>query len=355
MLFVTFHGGKPTQDVPCPVNNVYAYDETAPGGPTAPYLNVLCVPANVELSELRDLVFTNGYLYVANGAKTTSNVLCFAKVPTSTLPNENWFYVGAFASGGQGSGNVPAIDHPFAVEFTVDGRTCFVSSQDSNVVTLLNVSTDGKTASVQRGAAASWLNQFLDPSKKIGFLDGTFVASATPALPPVPATPPVPADQGGLAYSTSNGAAAAAGTGASEKIQHSVRDVVLCNGVLCVADEAAGVVRLYDPTSGDYWGASTAVGSVTHLLAQGDALLVGAGDRIWTGSPATQSGQTLALTKKIKLADTGSGMALDSAGYLYVALRKKRQIYRYDASGNGTLLVDNLPDQPEFITYVANA
>jgi len=334
MLFVTFHGGKLTKDVPCPVNNVYAYDETVSVGSPPPYLNVLCVPASVELSELRDLSFANGFLYVANGAKTTSNVLCFAKVPTSALPNENWFYVGAFASGGQGNGNVLAIDHPFAVEFTADGRSCFVSSQDTNVVTLMNVSTDGKTGSVQQGAAAFWLNQFLKPSKNPGFLDGTFVASATAALPPVPATPPVPTAQGGLSYSTSTAEPAVSGKGGQGKIRHSVRDVVLCNGVLCVADEAAGVIRLYDPASGTYWGSSNAVGDATHLVAQG--------------------GQTLALTAKIKLPDSGSGMTFDSAGNLYVALRKKQQIYRYDSSRNGTLFVDNLPDQPEFVVYAAN-
>ncbi|MFP6560358.1 hypothetical protein WJ542_18935 [Paraburkholderia sp. B3] len=315
-------------------------------------MNILCVPAGVELSELRDLSFANGYLYVANGAKATSNVLCFVKAPASPLPNENWFYVGALASGGQGGTDVRAIDHPFAVEFTADGRTCFVSSQDTNVVTLLNVSVDGKTASVQPGPAGSWLNQFLDPSKKTAFLDGTLVASATPALPPVPATPPVPTGKGGLAYSTTTAGADAAARGGQEKIHHSVRDVVLCNGVLCVADEAAGVVRLYDPAAGTYWGASDAVGDVTHLLAQGTTLLVCAGDRIWSGSPVGQGGETLALTKKIKLPDSGSGMALDGTGNLYVALRKQRQIYRYDASGNSTVLLDNLPDQPEFVVYV---
>jgi hypothetical protein len=354
MLFVTFHGGKPTQDVPCPVNNVYAYDETVSQGPPPPWLNILCVPAGVELSELRDLSFANGYLYVANGAKTTSNILCFAKVPTSTLPNENWFYVGALAWGGQGSTDVLAIDHPFAVEFTANGQGCFVSSQDTNVVTLLNVASDGKTASVQTGAAASWLNQFLDPSKKAVFLDGTFVASATPVLPPVPATPPVPTDEGGLAYTTSTAEADPAAKGGQKKLQHSVRDVVLCNGVLCVADEAAQVVRLYDPASGTYWGCSGVIGNMTHLLAQGETLLVCAGDKIWSGSPVPQSGQTLALTKKIKLEDSGSGMALDGADNLYVALRKKRQIYRYDPHGNGTMLLDKLPDEPEFVVYVPN-
>lgn len=353
MLFVTFHGGKPTKDIPCPVNNVYAYDETVPQDPP-PYLNVLCVPANVALSELRDLCFANGFLYVCNGAKKTSNVLCFAKAPASALPNENWFYVGAFASGGQGDGNVLAIDHPFAIELTADGRSCFVSSQDTNVVTMLNVSTDGKTGSVQQGAAASWLKQFLDPTQNPQFLDGTFVASATPALPPVPATPPVPPDQGGLTYSTSTAEPDATGKGGQEKIQHSVRDVVLCNGVLCVTDEAAGVIRLYDPVSGSYWGTSNAIGSATHLLAQGNTLLVCAGKQIWAGNPVTQSGQTLALTGKIQLPDTGSGMTFDSAGNLYVALRTKQKIYRYDTAGKGTLFLDNLPDQPEFVVYGAN-
>lgn len=145
---------------------------------------------------------------------------------------------------------------------------------------------------------------------------------------------PVPTAQGGLSYSTSTAEPAVSGKGGQEKIRHSVRDVVLCNGVLCVADEAAGVIRLYDPASGTYWGSSNAVGDATHLVAQG--------------------GQTLSLTAKIKLPDSGSGMTFDSAGNLYVALRKKQQIYRYDSSRNGTLFVDNLPDQPEFVVYAAN-
>jgi hypothetical protein len=354
MLYVTFHGGKPTKDVPCPVNNVYAYDETAPGKKPAPYLNVLSVPAGVELSELRDLSFANGLLYVANGAKVTSNVLCFAKAPVSPVPNENWFYLGAFVSGGQGEGNVPAIDHPFAVEFTGNGQGCFVASQDTNVVTLLNVSPDRKTATAQPGVAASWLNQFADPQKKITFLDGTFVASATSALPPVPPTPPVPIDKGGLSYSTSTAEPDPSANGGEQKIQHSVRDVVLCNGVLCVADEAAGVVRLYDPASGDYWGCSAALKDPTHLLVQGNTLLISAGDQVLTGSPVAKGGQTLALTVKIDKLSDAAGIALDNENNLYVALRKAQQIIQYDSSGKSTVFLDNLPDQPEFVVYVAS-
>ena len=45
------------------------------------------------------------------------------------------------------------------------------------------------------------------------------------------------------------------------KVQHSVRDVALANGFLLVVDEADGVVRMYDPTSGAYQGASTIQGA----------------------------------------------------------------------------------------------
>lgn len=353
MLFVTFHGGKPTKDAPDPVNNVYAYDETVAVGPPPAYPNVLVVPDNVELSELRDLSFANGLMYVANGAKTTSNILCFAKTSASPLPGTTWSYVGTLASGGVGSGDVQGIDHPFALEFSADGSTCFVSSQDTNVVTMLNVTHGGKTATVQQGAAASWLKQFLDPPAN-GFLDGTFVASATSALPPVPATPAVPTDQGGLAYSTAAADADVSGAGGQIKIQHSVRDVVLCNGLLCVVDEAAGVIRLYDPASGDYRGCSNAVGEPTHLLARGTSLFVVSGKQVWMGTPPTQSGQSFPLTAKMILPDTGSGMTFDGAGNCYVALRKSKQIYRYDENGLATLLIDNLPDEPEFVVFMAN-
>lgn len=355
MLFVTFHGGKPTKDIPRPVNNVYAYDVTASRGSPPAYPDVLRVPASVELLELRDLSFANGFLYVANGAKATSNILCFTKAASSSVPNESWGYVGEFVSGGQGHGNVRAIDHPFAIDFTVDGRTCFVSNQDTNVVALLNVSTHGKTATVKKGASASWLSRFLDPSKTPDFLDGTFVASAKPALHPVPATPLVPTDQGGLAYDTSTAEQDASGKGGHEKIQHSVRDVVLCNGVLCVADEAAGVIRLYDPTSGDYRGCSNAVGDATHLLAQGETLLVSAGSEIWTGNPVAKREQGFTLLSKFKLPHTGSGMAFDSSGNLYVGLRTKQQIYRFDSNGTGSVFLDHLPDQPEFLIFSATS
>lgn len=350
MLFVTFHGGKPTKDIPSPVNNVYAYDETASHGSPLTYPNVLHVPASVELSELRDLSFANGFLYVVNGAKATSNILCFTKAASSPASSESWNYIGAFVSGGRGDGNVRAIDHPFAIDFTVDGRTCFASNQDTNVVALLNVPAHGKTATVKKGASASWLSRFLDPSKNPDFLDGTFVASAKPALHPVPATPPVPTDEGGLAYDTSTAEADASG-----KIQHSVRDVVLCNGGLCVADEAAGVIRLYDPTSGDYRGCSNVIGDATHLLAQGETLLVSAGSEIWTGSPVAKSGHGFTLVSKFKLPHTGSGMAFDRSGNLYVGLRKKQQIYRFDANGTGSVFLDHLPDQPEFVVFSATA
>src|SRR6266850_2493541 len=129
MLFVTFHGGSPTKIVPCPVNNVYAYDETSKD-PTQPYLNVLSAPASVKLSELRALCFANGYLYVANGSKKVDNVLCFQQ--SSQTENPLFIYIGTFVSD-----SVNSLDHPFSICFDTAGHA-YVSSQNTNVVTQLN-------------------------------------------------------------------------------------------------------------------------------------------------------------------------------------------------------------------------
>ena len=72
MLLITFHGGpKPG------INNVFAYDaaNSSLRSPTA-----LTGPSTMQLAELRSMVIApNGQLYVANGDKSTSNILCFAQ------------------------------------------------------------------------------------------------------------------------------------------------------------------------------------------------------------------------------------------------------------------------------------
>src|ERR1700683_1269516 len=76
MLLVTFHGGSSG------ITNVYAYNTTSD------QLNTGAALTNITLKdpELRGLVYANSYLYVVNGEKSVSNILCFQPpAPGSTL------------------------------------------------------------------------------------------------------------------------------------------------------------------------------------------------------------------------------------------------------------------------------
>ncbi|MGA3188286.1 MAG: hypothetical protein ABSF22_14365 [Bryobacteraceae bacterium] len=325
MLFVTFHGGSSaSKGVPCPVNNVYAYDETGTS-PIQPYLNVLSVPASVPLSELRAMCFANGYLYVANGSKKVTDVLCFKQ--SSETTNPLFLYVSTFVSN-----SVNSIAHPFGICFDTGGHA-YVSSQDTNVVTQLNVATDFKTGSAVSGNAASYLTSF-----GTGFLNGTFVASHE-AVPGYSGTPKVDDKKGGLDFSLTSGA-----------ISNSVRDVVICNGILCVADEVEQMVKMYDLTSGTFLGASAKLPSgPIHLLVQGQILYAGVGAAVYSGLP---SGSSLTLSSVLTASDEVSGICFDGSGNFYVALRKENAIYQYDQSfKNGKELLANLPDNPEFVVW----
>ena len=190
MLFITFHGGKPTKEVKDPINNVDAYDETTT--PPTLYPNVLS--GSGDLSELRGLFFAFGYLYVANGAKSTSNVLCFEQSSATTDPSFN--SVQTFVDK-----SVTSISHPFGIAFDM-WNNAYVSSQDTNVVTQLTVSQNSQTGTAVTGNAASYLTQFIKSGE--AFLNGTFVASHDPA-PGFSGTPHVPDSQGGLDFSPQDG------------------------------------------------------------------------------------------------------------------------------------------------------
>src|SRR5262245_34775746 len=115
MFFVSFHGGKPTSTVPNPINNVNAYDDD--GNPLATdILNTDTVDAKkdkVKLDELRGLYLdaSTGTLFVVNGSKHTSNILCFTGSGTAYASPT------VFAS----ADTTPAINHPFAAAF--DGKS----------------------------------------------------------------------------------------------------------------------------------------------------------------------------------------------------------------------------------------
>jgi hypothetical protein len=341
MLFVTFHGGKASTSVPCPVNNVYAYDETS-NNPAVPFLNILSVPASIELSELRALCFANGLLYVANGSKNVDNVLCLQQ--SSDTKNPLFVYQNTFVSS-----SVNSLAHPFSICFDTMNHA-YVSSQDTNVVTQLTLSPNFQSGSAVSGNAASYLTPFLKAGEK--FLDGTFVASHD-VVPSYPNTPKVPDSQGGVDFALSQGA-----------MSHSVRDVVICSGVLCVADEANQKVKMYQlgsGTPGTFLAESAKLPSgPIHLRVQGMILLVAVGASVYTGSP-TQSNNQWTLPLVVKnlspaLPDEASGMCFDGNGNFYVAIRKQNEIYQYNSSfENGAVYLKNLPDNPEFVVWQPTA
>jgi hypothetical protein len=97
MLLVTFH------EI---LNNIFGYDEKNIS--SAPLENLLEIPSS-QLSELRGMLFANGFLYVVNGGKSVSNVLCCAPDP-----NKANFYIqkSVFLSD-----TLPAVNHPFGLTF----------------------------------------------------------------------------------------------------------------------------------------------------------------------------------------------------------------------------------------------
>ena len=85
------------------------------------------------LNELRGLCLVGKYLYVVNANMQQNSVLCYEGSGTS------YKYVSTFAS----SETCKGILHPFDLAF--DGLDyCYLSSQDTNVVTRLITSKDGR-------------------------------------------------------------------------------------------------------------------------------------------------------------------------------------------------------------------
>src|ERR1035438_4403615 len=119
MLFVTFHETIAT---------IYGYDEHNLKNP--PITNVLSQPASVQLAELRGMLLANGLLYVVNGGKSTSNILCYSSSATTSY---QYTYSSVFTP------SLTAVSHPFDCTFqSVDSpaeQLWYVPNQDSNVVT----------------------------------------------------------------------------------------------------------------------------------------------------------------------------------------------------------------------------
>lgn len=335
MLFITFHGGKPSKDIPNPVTNIYAYKDS--GGNPIETKVLQGADSNLKDAELRGLAFAYGHLYTANGRKDSNTILRFKGSGTAYELKE------VFASR-EGSGGINSIFHPYALVFE-GSKYCYVSSQDTDVVTRLQVSdSSGKSATaapIPSGLPANGT-----------FFAGTFVACSLAQLPGLTPTTAVPTPQG-LAVGFAADADADVG---SRKVQHSVRDLVLSQNQLFLCDEAASLVKAYD-LNGKLLQSSNTVPSPAHLLVHGSQLYVSGGDQVMS---ASLSSSPLKFTAVSGVDGTGaSGMTFNQKGdKFFVANRKKNEVHSYDVSNgtfsNKTKIIFNMPDNPEFIYYVQN-
>ncbi len=314
MLFVTLHGGKPESDPH--KNNIHAYDKDG----NKITSSVLDDREDVLLDELRGVQFSGKYLYVIDANKTQNSVLCYEGAGTK------YRFASRFASNESCKG----ILHPF--DFAFDGLGyCYLSSQDTNVVTRLSVSDDGRIGRAAPVAAA------LPASGK--FLEGTFVASSNGNLSK-PATTAV-ASPTGLSY---------ADDGAKK---HSVRGVAWANGRLYVADQPAGTVKIYDIT-GKYLGQSNELeaGSPVHLVAHNGSLYVSGGNHVYTARlPSSPDKFVLKTIESVKVKNS-CGMAFGSSGNFYVASRTERIVVKFDGDFKPVKVHCELPDDPEFLLHV---
>jgi hypothetical protein len=303
MLLVTFHGGKSPG-----INKVFCYNTTTKALITDQALtNIDSTP----LSELRALVFSNGFLYVANGGKSVSNVLTF-QLQGSQQPTQ-FAYVANFIDPilSKKGHFETSIAHPFSLAFDGAGFA-YISNQDTNVVAQVAVSANFQTGTLGSGCQSAYLNGLkssLCPNNPCVFLDGTFVASQQGSLDGVNVTATDVGSQfGGLAVSISP---------TTGKVQNSVRDVAIANGLLFVCDEPSKVIRIYALPNGDYLGATTALSDKpTHLTVQNGGLYLSAGGGLyWSPLPASSSNPALQFQKVLTAPDkiTIGGITFDQS------------------------------------------
>src|SRR5437868_14509099 len=109
MLLVTFHGGSTG------VTNVYAFDT----GTGQLLTDQARQGAPLAGAELRGMVYANSLLYVVNGAKKTSTILCF-RPPGDGQPPCAFDFLGNFLGPALSKkGHFEnSIGHPYALQFS---------------------------------------------------------------------------------------------------------------------------------------------------------------------------------------------------------------------------------------------
>jgi hypothetical protein len=311
MLFVTLHGGKPGQH---PLkNNVHAYDKDGAKITSA----VLEDAPGVTLDELRAIHLWGNFLYVVNANLEQNSLLCYQGTGSS------YRLAGSFVSRKTCNG----VLHPF--DFTFDGAEhCYLSSQDTNLVTRLSVSADGKLGAPAPQAPAL-------PSHGT-YLQGTFVASSVAQLggQTTAVAPPL-----GLEYS------------AVAKKKHSVRGVTWANGALYVVDQPAGKVKVYD-ANGRLLGQSNQVETPVHVVEHNGSLFVTGANEVLMAKLSNPAGDfTLAAVPGLRVKNA-SGLAFTKQGNVYIASRTENFILKFDSNFKPLPFRCELPDNPEFLLHV---
>ncbi|WP_457091497.1 hypothetical protein [Microvirga sp. P5_D2] len=311
MLFVTLHGGKPQTDPH--KNNVHAHDKD--GKRITP--SVLRDSGAILLDELRGIYLVGKYLYVVNSNRQENSVLCYKGA------GARYKLVSTFVS----KQSCKGIEHPFDIAFD-DAGYCYVSSQDTNIVTRLIISADGTSATPAPQAPAL-------PASGT-FYPGTFVASSVDNLGSTTTPMKTPA---GLEYFDSG------------KNKHSVRGVVWANNALYVADEPAGRVKAYDK-NGQFMGQSNGIKSPVHMTVRKGNLYVSAGNDVLTAKlPSSPGDFTLSPIEGVKV-KKACGMAFTKSGHFYIASRSEKIILKFDSDFKPMKFACKLADNPEFLLHV---
>jgi DNA-binding beta-propeller fold protein YncE len=330
--------------------------------------------------ELRGVaVDRSGRLYVANAYKKGSAVDVFS----ATINDDGYSrdYLGTLIT----PKSSKALLHPYGVTF--DGKTLFVSSQDTNVVSSYAISGSSKKMPEAKNAAVAPYLEKLDP--KGDFYSATFVASAQPVKVGKKTPPAVAGKDGGLSMegfdaatvATESHAADAADEALSAKKQsrHSVRGIVVAGKRLYVADEAKDRIGVYGHKSGKFhgWVSATkdtsaqpnvldkpvgvAVSPTTGVVYVGSP----GNEAIFAYDPKTQelslviSSTTSSVTGDLPSAAEAlkdlSGLAFTPDGMLIFGSRTQMQLYALDPS-TSTLSVfgPQLGDAPECVLVVPN-
>jgi hypothetical protein len=326
LFYLSFHGGSGSGSL----NNIHIY---ASSGKDASPPKLL--PAgDPPLSELRSFAFTPNGLFVVNGYKKYSQLLQYVLNGSAYQYSTTW-----------ADPTINSVDHPFDFTFDPSGQHCYLSSQDTGVVTIL-------TGAGQTGAVPAALTANDVPASS--YLQGTFVASISDNLPNITNASVGVAEPLGLAVEVANG-----------KMSNSVRGLAYWNGALLVADEVAGMVKAYSTTDGSLLAAVTGLDSPVHLLINGTTLYISTGQGAMQVALPSQISFTTPLNAEPYIDETmlSSGGAKSVAGMcfapepksndqvMYFADRKGNAVYYLDTSNKLQSFLTKLSDSPEFIVY----